>query len=376
VTSLRRCVLIIGPVAVIAVVAVVVGVIAPAAPAAAARAGETGIAGLSAAELHQFAVTILDNQPAGLAVDPATHRLYIAEFAEVEVVDLSTDAIVADIPTGYDTVQVAVDQKTDTIYADNQYDPMDYGSVYVIDGRTNSVTAMITVGHYPNGIAVDSVTDRVYVANTEDHTVSVIDGRTNAVTGTIPVGYTFGVAVNQRTDRIYVVENAENSVSVIDGHTNHVTATIPVGSYPTGIAVNPRTGVVYVTNTGSQDGYAFFGRRRPDTAVKGSGEGSPSANSVSVINGRANHVTATIPVGASPIGISVNPLNDTAYVANSGDGTMSVIDGRTKTVTSTITVPIYPGLGFTQPVDTAIDPLTGHVYVDDAYGTTVVDYGP
>lgn len=39
-------------------------------------------------------------------------------------------------------------------------------------------------------------------------------------------------------------------VSVINSQTNQVTGSISVGSYPSGLAINPNTGTVYVTNSG------------------------------------------------------------------------------------------------------------------------------
>src|SRR4051794_23638641 len=49
-------------------------------------------------------------------------------------------------------------------------------------------------------------------------------------------------------------------------------------------------------------------------------------------------VTTTIPVGNAPEGVAVNPKTDTVYVANEYDDTVSVISGRTNTVTATIPV--------------------------------------
>ena len=40
------------------------------------------------------------------------------------------------------------------------------------------------------------------------------------------------------------------TVSVIDGSTHTVTATVPVGKEPHGVAVDPGTHTVYVTNLG------------------------------------------------------------------------------------------------------------------------------
>ena len=48
-------------------------------------------------------------------------------------------------------------------------------------------------------------------------------------------------------------------------------------------------------------------------------------NTVSVINGRTNTVTATIPVGTAPDAVAANPKTNTIYVTNLGDNTVSVL---------------------------------------------------
>ena len=49
-------------------------------------------------------------------------------------------------------------------------------------------------------------------------------------------------------------------------------------------------------------------------------------------------VTATIPVGIAPLGVGNNPVTNTVYVTNNGDNTVSVISGETQRVTATIAV--------------------------------------
>ncbi len=125
------------------------------------------------------------------------------------------------------------------------------GTVSVINPATNTVTGSpITIGNGPSGVAVSPVTGLVFVTNFDSNTVSVIDPNTNTVTGSIPVGTgAYGVAVNPGGN-IYVTNQFSNTVSVIDPATNTVTGSpIPVGLDPTGVAVNPVTGVVYVTNS-------------------------------------------------------------------------------------------------------------------------------
>ena len=57
-----------------------------------------------------------------------------------------------------------------------------------------------------------------------------------------------GVAVDPGTHTVYVTNSDDNTVSVIDGATRTVTATVPVGKNPWGVAVDPGTHTVYVTN--------------------------------------------------------------------------------------------------------------------------------
>jgi YVTN family beta-propeller protein len=47
-------------------------------------------------------------------------------------------------------------------------------------------------------------------------------------------------------------------------------------------------------------------------------------------------VTATIPVGSGPGGVAADRKTKTIYVANDFSSTVSVISGRTNTVTATI----------------------------------------
>ena len=75
------------------------------------------------------------------------------------------------------------------------------------------------------------------------------------------------------------------------------------------------------------------------------------SNTVSVIDTATNTVTATIPVGAGPIGVAVSPDGGRVYVTNDFDNTVSVIDTTTNTLIATIPVgsdPLAFGI-FIQP---------------------------
>jgi len=87
-------------------------------------------------------------------------------------------------------------------------------------------------------------------------------------------------------------------------------------------------------------------------------------NTVNVINSATDTVTATIPVGTRPNGISVSPDGLKVYVTNAGDNTVSVINSATNTVTATITVGI-------SPMGVSISPDGSKVYVANINSDTV-----
>src|SRR6516165_3113296 len=223
-----------------------------------------------------------------------------------------THRVTATVPVGRDPMGVAVDPDTHTVYVANLGD----NSVSVIDGSTRTVTATVPVGKSPWwGVAVDPGTHTVYVPNLDGDTVSVIDASTRTVTATVPVARTpVGVAVDPDTHTVYVANSGDGTVSVIDGSTRTVTATVPVGKGPHGVApvgrgpggvaVDPGTHTVYVTN---------------------------NDDTVSVIDASTRTVTATVAVGGGPRGVAVDPGTHTVYVtitSVSGNGTVSAIESR------------------------------------------------
>ena len=220
-------------------------------------------------------------------------------------------------------------------------------TVSVLDTATETVTATVPVGADPYGVAVGPDGRRVYVANVEDATVSVLDTATNTIVDTVPVGASpAGIAVDPAGTRAYVANSDAGTVSVLDTATNTIVATVAVGASPSGVAVSPAGTRVYVANAcGTDSGCNSFD------------------GLVSVIDTATNAVVATVPVGASPVGVAVAPAGERVYVANRcgtdvscafGGGTVSAIDTTTNTVVATIAVgqgPVAFG-SFIAPVTT------------------------
>jgi YVTN family beta-propeller protein len=139
-------------------------------------------------------------------------------------------------------------------------------TVSVIDEKTNSVVATIAVGGGPEVVAVDSKTKKAYVSNYVGGTVSVIDvtagvATTNTVIATIPVGpggaNPWGMALDPKTGKVYVANYYAETISVIDEETESVIATIPdTGYHPLIMAADSSNGTVYVLNRAMGPGFA------------------------------------------------------------------------------------------------------------------------
>ena len=344
----------------------------------------------------QAAPTVtIGNFAIGLAVDQATNTIYVANAGDNTVSVINGATCNAQVTSGCGqtppTVAVgafpsllAVDQATHTIYVANGDD----NTVSVIDGSTCNGTdssgcaqtpPTVAVGSGPEGVAVNEATKTIYVGNGHDDTVSVINGATcNAIITsgcgqsppTIAVGrFPGALVVDEATNTVYGVAADDNAVAVINGATcnGSVTSgcgqtppTAPVGSNPIWIALNPATHTVYVINEADSTVSALDATTCNATVSSGCARTSPAmsigfdggavavdvatdtvyassqvANTVSVLNGarcNATHTSGctrfapTTTVGVDPRGIAANPATNTIYVGSRADGTVSVID--------------------------------------------------
>jgi YVTN family beta-propeller protein len=293
----------------------------------------------------------------GVAVDPVTNKIYLADSGgTLTVIDGATNAISTASNGGSASYwAIAVNPVTNLVYAINQ----DNGNIDVFTGATASAAAnystfiSLGTGNF-FAIAVNPVTNTIYVCDDDNGVLDVINGSNNNVT-TVSLGSSGGipnlpvsVAVNPATSMVYAVENDGNpsfgnTVGVING-SNQLVATIAVGTSPTSVVVNPVTNLIYIANSGS--------------------------NSVSVIDGSSNTVTATVtsPEMLSPIGLAVNPVTNQVFVANSGSDYASVINGTTTPATDVVASNATPSSGF---VSIAVDTSTDQAYLANGSQGTV-----
>ena len=223
----------------------------------------------------------------------------------------------------YGPILTAVNQVTNKIYAVNRCstDPNDCvtdgsgvnGSLSVIDGTTNTVTNTVGLEQLPSVILLNEVTNKIYVGNScgtdpscitngngnTIGTITAVDGVTLA-TSTITAGKgTTGMAVNPVSNEIYMTNSTDNTVTFINGVTL-ATTTLAVGASPADVEVNPDTYKIYVTNNGD--------------------------NTLTTING-ISHGEGTLGVGGGPASAVVNPVTNRIYIINCNDNTVSVVGG-------------------------------------------------
>jgi DNA-binding beta-propeller fold protein YncE len=313
-------------------------------------------------------------------------------------------ALVSSAPVGNGPSVTAVDPATHTLYVTNGFNLDGDGdggnTVSVIDTRhcqaadVSSCTGpwpTLTVGSDPNaspsGLAIDQQTDTLYVAAASDNSVAVFNGATcNAETSAgcgqtpaiVPVGM-LPVAIfdDPANHTVYIPDATEDDVSMLDTATCNAAdlaacpttppPTVTIAGNPVAGDVDPATHTVYVTVCG---------------ASSGCGAG---INGVSVFDASTCNATSQsgcdqlglLPTAGAPQDTQVDSANQTLYVADGSDSTISAFDLRSCNAanlagcaTDTPGTVTPPGAGFGVELWVAVDSANHSVYVtsqkDDA----------
>ncbi len=314
--------------------------------------------------------------------------------------------------------------------------------VYVINPASGQIVTSINAGQVIQSLASDPVHNTIYALNYNDATASVIDLGSSAVIATIPLGImpTSGIVVNNkllvvgdvpRTQQGEIVEvdtsshtvegamlavgrdpfeivavngcafvpsSSDSTVSIVDLASNDIVKTISsgIGQDPTGAAVDPSSGNVYIANQignsisvltpGSAStptitvtpSAASITTAQPltVTVVVNGGTGSPTPTGVVIITSGSytsttnvlseGSTTIIIPAGSLSTGsdtlaVSYTPDSSSSSRYNASSGAASVTVTTPSKTTPTLTVtPSASSITTTQPLTVTVSANGGN----------------
>jgi DNA-binding beta-propeller fold protein YncE len=301
-------------------------------------------------------------QPNGLLLDESTSTLYVSNLALTATNPLSEPDAISLVNARTCNASVVTACKAAAV------------TIPVGAGLTDEAT----------GLALDPRTRTLYVANASDNTISVVDvahctaldtstcehpSPTAQVIGGLPVD----LLIDPRTRTLYEVANGDNTVSVVALDTCNAhrmegckvqAGLLRAGVNVQNIALDPATGTLYLSNS------------VPVSSINGDVSVADASTCNAIVHSSCPGLPPAAAVGNAPVAIGIDPLTHTAYVANIADNTISVIDTATCNSRSTqgcATIPPTIKVG-NAPTAIAVDPVTDTVYVvDSGNGTTAGD---
>jgi uncharacterized repeat protein (TIGR01451 family) len=306
--------------------------------------------------------------PKSLAVDVATHRLYVGLFdsSRLLIIDGSTMQSITNLdlaPLGSAQINgIAVDQSTGRVYATSRAN----NNVAIIDGRSATWITRVATGNLPWGVA--AADGRAYIANFADNSATILDTTTNAVLGAAATasqpalaaagggnGYVaafgagsvtliFGPANVQHVTtapealgvayadgRIYVGSRPGKRVTVLDAATGNLIATFSVPGPAFAVAVNPVSGHLFVVDAAQDRLY--------------------------VLDAQGGALIANLPVGDQDVndggqGLAVDTVLNRVYVANYAAGSVTIVDdcGAVQPPASPTVTPTFGSYRFFLPI--------------------------
>lgn len=319
----------------------------------------------------------------GVTVDPKARRLYVAGTSPstgrgtLSIIDPESKTVDATIEVGKYPGKITIGPDGRTVYV-----AVDTG-LAVVDTQAGVVSDTVELGGHPRGLTL--VGTDLYVAHPSSFdptklqpgdklgdkmpTVSVIDTKTNTVTATLSTGFQepLAIAADPAFLTVYVV-NIANELTQIDTRFRMPvkTSQIDPGKIVAIMGLAVQGGRLYAAGadptqgmlrdiTGGVPGRAISLPGQPGQVVidgktayviipdvmateavpdvPASGEfpgitGHPARHArdggLAIVDLDARAVTDIVQVGASPLGVTVDPDTHTVYVANE-DATVSVI---------------------------------------------------
>lgn len=302
----------------------------------------------------QVAVNMPDGRswPRSIAIDPGSDTLYVdavsglyppAGFSFDEI-NGSSGQIIRGVPFPGIPGEMAMDQAHDLVYALGSNSSSN--SIFVYNGSLGDFDRSIAVASPAYDIAYDAPLGRLFVSTQSG--LTAIDASSGSTLSSVRLGeFSEGMAIDQGSQVVYVANYLSASVSVVSATNLTVTKTIrmPNSSYPSDLALDPATGVLYSTT---------------------------DQNYIVAINTHTDEVQSTIRVARvasnETFSMAFDPKNNVLYVATDPGTLITELDASSGAVVSTLRL----GYG---AYEMSVDPANGDLYVTNYHQVTSITPG-
>jgi YVTN family beta-propeller protein len=238
-------------------------------------------------------------------------------------------------------------------------------TVRVLDAETGTPLRAIAAGAYPSLVALDARRGRVFVAAWADDAVRMLDAATGAVRRVVALGHgpgPGGMALDARTGRLFVTNYVAGTVRVLDTERGRLLRTVRVGGAPRRLAVDERTGRVFLVRN-DERGHTLLILDARDGAVRRrlrldrtpgpayvavdarAGRAvvvNTLAGTVTTLDTRRLVVVRSTVVGGAPRAVAVDDRTGRVFVAQSGAAGVAILDSRTGALVRVVRVGAGP----------------------------------
>ena len=233
-----------------------------------------------------------------VAVDSATHRVFVSRSTHMMVVDGATGKVLGDIPNTPGVHGAGIASKAGHGFTTNGGDQ----TVTMFDLKTLAVLKQIKVGPGLDGIMYDEPDDKIILTNHSRPvgTLTAIDPVSGDIVATVDLEDTApeGAAADGN-GHIFVNNEGKSTIQVIDVKTWKATASWPLAPCdgPTGIAYDKASNRIF----------------------------SGCSKSSVVVDASSGKIVATIANGTRVDALGWDSTNKLIYIPNGGEGNVTVV---------------------------------------------------
>jgi DNA-binding beta-propeller fold protein YncE len=231
-----------------------------------------------------------------ISVDSSARRLYIGREKYLQVVDVDSGRLVAQLTDVPGAHGIALAPKLHRGFTVNG----DRNSATMLDLVSLKALGTAKTGQDADGYAYDPATERVFVMNSAGNSATAIDATRGTAVGTVALGGQPEFAVSDDKGEVFVNITDKNQILAFDARTLKVLHrwSVPACEGPSGLSMDRA-------------------HRRLFSACDN--------ETMAVIDADSGRVVATLPTGAGTDASLFDPATGDAFASAGGCGTLTVI---------------------------------------------------